>query len=223
MDPVHDGQADFAAFFRAEPGEELVQARFGAVLAPEPNGPAPFQIADHDAVLVSLGDGDLVDADHPGSGTPCPTQLFAHVLLVQLLDGIPIEVQFLGHFLEGGRAATSAHEEGEPLGVERIVGQPVQLFVLHAATPRALDPAQKKVEIDTFVPAGEIAHASSPLVVVAAIHRPADAAGRFFRRRWRVMTTAKGLPKTPRTLGRGTKPGKRYRSWRSLNFAIAKA
>jgi hypothetical protein len=129
--------------------------------------------------------------------------------LSQLLDGIPIEVQLLGHFLEGGRAATSAHEESEPLAVEGVVGQPVQLFVLHAPTPRAVDSAQRKVEIDTFVPAGEIAHASSPLVVVAAIHRAADAADRFFRRRWRLMTTAKGSPKTPRTLGRGTKPGKR--------------
>jgi hypothetical protein len=97
------------------------------------------------------------------------------------------------------------------------------LFVFHTATPGTLDPAQGEDEIDTFVPTREIAHASRPFVVVAAIPLAADAAHRFFRRRWRVISTARGSPKIPRTLGRGTKPGNRKRSWSSLNFAIAKA
>ena len=132
-------------------------------------------------------------------------------------------MQLLGHFLDGARAAMSADEEREPLGIERIVGQPVQLFVLHTATPKALDPPQEKLEIDPFVSAREIADASSPLVVMAAIDRAADTADRFFLRRLRVMTTARGSPNSPRTLGSGTKPGIRYRSSSSLNLAIAKA
>ena len=72
---VHDRQADFAAFLGAEPGEELVQARLGAVLAAEPDGPAADQVADHDAVAVPLADGDLVDADRPGGGVPGPAEL----------------------------------------------------------------------------------------------------------------------------------------------------
>ena len=187
---VHDRQADFAAFLRAEPGEELVQARLGAVLAAEPDGPAPFQVADHDAVLVSLGDGDLVDADDPGSRAARPAELLPHVLLVQFLDGVPIEEQFLGHLLDGGLAAASADEEGEPLGVQRVVGQPVQPFVLHAPTLAALDPANREGEIDTLVATGEIADAPGPLVVEGAMLLAADAAARFFRRRCRVMTTA---------------------------------
>ena len=65
-------------------------------------------------------------------------ELLGHVLLVQLLDRVPIEVQLLGHRLDRTVPATSPHEEGEPLGVERIVGQPVEAFGLHGAAPRAL-------------------------------------------------------------------------------------
>lgn len=130
----------FPHFFRAQPGEELVETRFGAILAAKPDGPAPLQVADHNTILVSLGDGDFVDADDPGRRGTCPTELLAHVLLVQFFDGVPIEVQFLGHFLDRGLSAASAHEVGEPRGVQRVVGQPVQAFVLHAPTPGTLDP-----------------------------------------------------------------------------------
>ncbi len=129
---VHDRQTDLAAFSRAEPGEELVQARFGAVLAAEPDGPAPLQVADDDAVSVPLGNGDLVDANDTGSRRASPSELLPHVLLIQLLDGVPIEEEFLGHLLEGGVATASANQEGEPLGVQRVVGEPVQPLVLHA-------------------------------------------------------------------------------------------
>src|ERR1700690_2050628 len=67
---IHDRQADFAAVLRAQPGEELVEARFGAIVATKPDGPAPLQVADHDAILVPLGNGDLVDADDLGAGVP---------------------------------------------------------------------------------------------------------------------------------------------------------
>ncbi len=132
---VHDGQAYFAAFFRAKPGKELVQAGFGAILAAEPNRTAPLQVADHDAVLVSLGDGDLVDADHPRRRFADPAELLPHVLLVQLLDGVPVEEEFLGHLLDRGLATAPAHEEGKAFGVERVVGEPVQAFVFHGLAP----------------------------------------------------------------------------------------
>jgi hypothetical protein len=206
---VHDRQADFLAFFKAEPDEELIQTLCGAVLAAEPDGAAAFQIADHNAVLVSLGDGDLVDANDPRSGVAHPSELLAHVLLVQFLDGVPIEVQFLGHFLNGGRAATSAHEEGEPLGIQRVVGEPVEPFALHASTPRTLDPTEMENEVDALVATGEIPSASSSFVVVGVVYLTADAAHRFFWRRWRVMSTARGSPKTPWTLGWGANPGNR--------------
>ncbi len=132
---VHDRHADFAAFFWAQPGKELVQAGLGTVHAAKPDGTTTLQVADDDAVLVPPGDGDFVDADDPGRRGADPAKLRAHVLLVQLLDGVPIEEEFFGHLLDGRLATAAAHEEGEPLGIERVVGQPVEALVLHAATP----------------------------------------------------------------------------------------
>jgi hypothetical protein len=107
------------------------------------------------------------------------------------------------------RATASAHEESEALGVKRFVGQPVQPFVFHGATPGAPDPANRKVEVDAFVATGEIADPAWPLVVVDAMNETTHATGFFFRRRLRVTTSARGSPKMPRTFPRGTKPGKR--------------
>jgi hypothetical protein len=89
---VHDGHADLPAFLGAEPGEELVQARLGTVLAAEPDRSPPLQVADDDAVAVPLADGDLVDADEPWRGAPGPAELFLHVLLVEVLDRMPVQV-----------------------------------------------------------------------------------------------------------------------------------
>ena len=157
------------AFLGAEPGEELVQARLGAVLAAEPDGPAPLQVADHDAVAGAAW--PMAISSMPmtrGAGQPGPAELLPHVLLVQLLDGVPVEVQFLGHRLDGALPAAPPDEEGEPLGVERVVGQPVQPFALHAATPAAADPADREVEVDPPVATGEVADAAGPLVVEGA-------------------------------------------------------
>src|SRR5947209_5731201 len=212
---VHDGQANPPAFLGAQPGEELVQAGLGAVLATEPDGAAPLQVADDDAVAMPLGDGDLVDADHPRRGRTGPTQLLAHVLLVQLLDRMPIERELLGHLLDGGIAAAPADEVGEPLGIERIVGEPVQPFAFHAATPGALDPTDREGEVDPFVAARQIADAAWSLVVVGAKGLSTDAAERFFRRRWREMTTAWGSPKT-RSEERRVGKAWRYRGWADM-------
>jgi hypothetical protein len=192
-------------------------------LATEPNGASAFQVADHDAVLVPFGNGDLVNANDVRSRGSNPAQLFAHVLFVQLLDGVPIEEELLRYFLDWSLTTTSAHEKGEPLGVKGIVGQPVQRFGFHAATPGTQDSAHGEDEVNVFIATGEITDASRPLVVVAAIHRATDATNRFFRRRCKAISTALGSPKIPRTLGRGTKPGNRYRSWSRLNLAIAKS
>jgi hypothetical protein len=172
-------------------------------------GPAALQVADHDAVLMPLGDGDLVDADHSRCRVGRPPELLPPVRLVQFLDGMPIEKQFLGNLLDRCRAAAPAHEEGETFGVRGIVGKPVQLFALHTATPGAMNPAGLEVEVDPLVATGQVADTAWALVVIGAEGLSTDPAVRFFRRRRRVMTTARGSPKMPRTLGRGMKPGKR--------------
>ena len=103
------------------------------------------------------GDGDFVNADHPWVGSAGPAQLFTQVLLVQGLDGLPIEEQVLGYLLDRGLAAASAHGEIEPLGVQWVRGEPIQLFALHAAAPGARNPAGLEGEVDPFVTTGQIA------------------------------------------------------------------
>ena len=178
---VHDGHADLAAFLGAEPGEELVQARLGAVLAAEPDRASPLQVADHDAVAVPLADGDLVDADDPRRGATRPAELLPHVLLVQLLDGVPVEVQFLGDRLDGALPAPPPDIEGEPPGVERVVRRPVEPFALHASAPAAVDPSYREVEEDPPVATSDVADAAWSLVVEGAMSSAADSADRFFR------------------------------------------
>jgi hypothetical protein len=176
-------------------------------VAAEPDRPPPLQAADDDAVAVAPADGDLVDADDPRRGAAGPAKLFPHVLLVEFLDGVPIQVQFLGDRQDGALSAPPAHVEGEPPDVEGIVRQPVELLAFHATAPGAIDPTNRELEIDSAVAAGEVAHAARPLIVDAAMRGPADPAASFFRRRRSVMTTARGSPKIPRTPAKGTKPG----------------
>src|SRR5262249_61425987 len=89
-------------------------------------------------------------------------------------------------------------------GLRRRPGEPL---ALHAAAPRAIDPANRELERGSAVAAGEVAHAARPLIVEAAMRGPTDPAAGFFRRRRSVMTTARGSPKIPRTPAEGTKPG----------------
>src|SRR5712691_9849324 len=87
---VHHGHANLPAFPRPQPGEERVQTRLGAIYASEPDRPLPDEIGHHDAIGVPLSEGDLVEPDDPGSQRPSSSQLLAHVLLLQRLDGVPV-------------------------------------------------------------------------------------------------------------------------------------
>ena len=172
---------------------------------------------------MPLADGELVDADGPRRGIASPAELLLHILLVQILDRMPVEEEFVGDFPDGRLATPPADGEGETLGVEGIVGEPFQAFGLHAVAAPAEDSAKAVSEVDPLVATGEVADAAGPLVVEGPVGLTTDIANRFFRRRLRVMTTAWGSPKRPRMRAWGTNPGNRYRSWRSLNLAIARA
>ena len=118
---VHDGEANARALPLAEPGVEPAHARLRAVLAAEPDRPAAHQVADHDAVGVTLADRNLVDPDHLWTGRPRARQLSPHVLHLQRLDRVPIQRQFLRHVLDRRLPAAPADKIGKALGVERIV------------------------------------------------------------------------------------------------------
>ncbi len=170
---------------------------------------------------MPFADRHFVDADHQRCRTSYPPHLFAHILLVQLLDCLPIQGQFFGHRLDRRVPAPSPHVKGKPFGVKRIVRQPIQTFALHPCALRAGDPPYLQLQVDSHRAAGQIAgHPRSPIVKAAA-QSSALATRRFFRRRRRGTTRTLGSPNTPRTRSTGTKPRKRYASRNCrLNFRI---
>ncbi len=192
-------------------------------MPPKPDRPPPPQVADHDAVGVSLADRDLVDPDHLGSRRPRPAQLLPHVLHLQVLDHPPIQVRFLGHVLDGRDSATPSHEEGKAFAVERIVREPIQLLPLHLAASLAVDAPALDLQVDPMVSTGQVAHSAQLAVVPSSLEVATGSADRFFPRRCRQITRAFGSPKMPCTVEFGRKLGKRYVSHRRRCFRMRKS
>src|ERR1700730_6910543 len=139
---VHDGEANTRTLLLAEPGVELAHARLRTILAAKPDRPPAHKVADNDPVIVSFADRYLVDADHLRPGRAHALELGFHVLLVQRLDRVPVQRQVLSHVLDRCRPTTLAHIVCKTLGVERIVRQKIEPFLLHLATTAALEPPQ---------------------------------------------------------------------------------
>ncbi|MEI7875981.1 MAG: hypothetical protein WCK95_27930 [Alphaproteobacteria bacterium] len=156
---------------------------------------------------MALADRDLVDADRLGPGPAGADELGLHVLLLQRLDRIPVEPQLLGNVLDRRLPATSTDIVGKALRVERIVGQKIEPLALHLATTAALHPPDLDLQENPRVAARQIANQPFTPVVPSRMNPPAAPADRFFARRANVMMRAFGSPKTPRTVGRGRKPG----------------
>jgi len=207
---IHHRQTDAFRLLFPEPIVKLRHTHLGTILATEPDRPISNQIADHDTVRVPFAYRDLVDADSLGSRCAGFRQLGAHVLLLQLLDRVPVELQFLGDCLDGCIGTTPAHIPGKALRIERIVRQPVQSFALHLAAVSTGNTPQFVLQIHPRVAAGQVADTPPLAVVPTAMHRTTDPALCFFERRTSVTTRAFGSPKTPRTVAWGRKPGKAY-------------
>ena len=95
-----------------------------------------MKVADHNAIAVALADRDFVDADRLGARRAGPRDLGPHVLHLQRLDRVPVELQFLGDIADRGLRAAAPDVEGKAFGEVRIVRQKIQPFALHgAATP----------------------------------------------------------------------------------------
>ena len=131
---IHDGETNAFGLLFTEKSIELVHARLAPIVPAEPDRPASFQIADHDPVGVALADRDLVDAnDLRPRGSHAP-DLFAHVVHLEPLDRLPVQVQLLGHVPDRATSTAPAHIQSEALCVQRILDQKVQPLALHRAT-----------------------------------------------------------------------------------------
>jgi len=107
-----------------------------------------MKVADHGPVAVALADGDLVDADRLGTRRAGARDLGTHVLHLQRLDRVPVELQLLGNVADRGLRATPSDMEGKALGVARIVRQKIQPFAFHAAAMPACDTPHLQLQDD---------------------------------------------------------------------------
>jgi len=209
---VHHGKADAFGLLFAKPVIELPHAVLRAVESAKPDGASTDQVADHDAIGVPFADRDFVYADGLGCRGSGTFQLCRHVLLVQCLHGMPVQMQFAGDVRHRAGAAAPADIPGKPLGIERVVGEKVESFPFHFAAVPTEHPSDLDFQIDARISTGEVAYPSESFVVPAGVHPATGVADGFFERRTRVMTRALGSPKRPRIFSKGRKPGNRYAS-----------
>ncbi len=212
LPPIHHREPDTRGVPLAKRFKELLHTRLGAILSTEPDRPGAHQIAHHDAIGVPLANRDLVDTDHLGRRFAGSIELHLHILLIQRLDRMPVQMKFLGHVLDTRRTAAPAHNKAKALGIKRVVRKKVELLALHFPAIPALDASHRELDKYSGVPARQIACAPRRAVVPTRLHATTAAAHRFFERRVSVTTRAFGSPKTPRTVGSGWKPGKAYAS-----------
>src|SRR5262249_13071936 len=116
--------------------------------------------------------------------------------------------------------ASSADKERKALGVERIVGQELELLAFHFAGCPATYAPHFKLEVYARVAARKVAHATDNSVVPAVMQASTTTAARFFERRLSLMMRAFGSPKMPRTVASGRNPGNAYASHKRLFRAL---
>src|SRR3990172_7493355 len=204
---VHRGELDARRLLRTQRREEEIEVRLGAALAAHPDRPAAVEVAHHDAVVVALADGDLVDADGPRRGHPGAGHLLLHVDLVEVLHRAVVQALQLGHRLVRHLPAEATHVHRVPLREARVLRQPVEPLYVHAAAPRTVDPPPLELQVDPPPGHRQVPYPAGSLVVPGAAAPAALPASRGFFRRRRRMTRVYRSPKTPASCAKATKPG----------------
>lgn len=129
-----------------------------------------------------------------GARRRSPPQLLAHVELVEFLDSVPIEVEFLSHGFHGCVVAAAPNHEDEPLGVVGKLRQPIEALGLDLATAPTKHAANLQREVNMHVAATEVANPTRVLIVESGMHLSALATDCFFRRRRKGRTMLLGSP-----------------------------
>jgi len=110
---IHHGKPDFPTILLAEKGIEQIHVGFRAARAAEPYCAARNKIADDDAIGMSFLDRDFVNADDARLWISGHAQLLAHIDLVEIPDGMPMQIHQPRHILDRHHAAQAADLHGE--------------------------------------------------------------------------------------------------------------
>jgi hypothetical protein len=143
---------------------------------------------------------------------PVTLKLGPHVLHLQRLDRVPVELEFLGDIADRCLAAAAADIKRKAFGEVRIVRQKVQPFALHGAAAAACDPPHFEFQNNPKSCARQVANLPHPPVVPPRLDPSATIANRFFERRSRRTIRAFGSPNKPRTVALARKPANEYPS-----------
>lgn len=148
---VHRRELDAAGLPHTQLFEEEVEIFLFASTAAHPDGPAAVEVADNDAVVVTLADRDLVNTDHAGRWHPCPSDLLPHVDLVEVLDRAVMQPLDLADGFVGHLSAQGSYVHREALRVARVLCQPVETLYEHSTAPGAVHPPALELEVDAPV------------------------------------------------------------------------
>ncbi len=215
---IHGSQFDAGALFLAQRLEKQVDVGLFAALTTDPDRTSAVQVTDDDPVVMPFADGDLINADGPGCGQSRQVNLLLHVALIEIFHRAVVQAFHLGNGLVRHVPAQLAHLQGKALGIAGVLCQPVKVFYMHAAAPRAVDTPAFERQVDA--PAGnrEIPDPQDLLVVTPpAAVTTVRTDGCFFRR-LSVMTRTYRSPNTPFNWEAATKPGNANRARIDLGF-----
>lgn len=96
---------------------------------------------------------------------------------------------------------------GKMLCVARVLGQPVQMFYMHAATPRAVDTPAFELQVDPPSHHREVSYLQQLLVVTSSTALTTVTTHRCFFLRLSWMTRAYRSPYLPSNFDAVVKPG----------------
>jgi len=161
---------------------------------------------------VALADRYLVDANRAGARRAGALELGPHVLHLQRLDRVPVELQIPGDIADRCLPATAADIKRKAFGEVRIVRQKIQPFALHGAATAAGDAPHFEFQNNPKSCTRQVANLPRPTVIPARLDPSATIANRFFERRSRRTIRTFGSPNTPRTVALARKPANEYPS-----------
>jgi len=165
---VHCGELDACRLFGTQRGKEDVHVGFGAALAADPDWPPSIEVADDDAVVVPLPDGNLVHADRPRRGQAGTGNLLLQVDPVEVLDRAVVEALRRGHGRVGSLAAECPHMHREALREAWVLRQPVEALYEHATAPRTVDPKPLELDIDPEPASRKVAGTAGACIIAPA-------------------------------------------------------
>src|SRR5215475_771225 len=96
------------------------------------------------------------------------------------------------------------------LGVERVVCQKVEPFLLHLAAATAINAPDLQLKQYSHLPARSVTHLPDLAVVPSHLDAATAPTRCFFDRRFKVTMRTFGSPKTPRTTGSARNPSNEY-------------